>query len=259
MSRQAIIIKSAKDCDIDLLDNELKKGIDINDDNNNLLLYSVIFGNSFYKKEYIDFLIKNKIDINQKSLTGRTALHFASMFSDFETVKQLVDNGIDINAINYEKYNALMEACCSITHFASMKLHLDGELEALNISYSDYYFLWNHYNELYRIWENRKIFKENQIKIIEYLLEHGTDKEQLSNDNRTALDLAIDNQFIKNTKMVEILSKNGVPFKTYYPSVNYADALFGGGPLAFIDEATTHNLKVRKLKAANKWKNYSSR
>lgn len=258
MSRQAMIIKSAKDCNIDLLDNELKKGIDINDENNNLLLYSVIFG-SIHKKEYIDFLIKNNIDINQKSLTGRTALHFASMYSDFETVKQLVDNGIDINAINFRNYNALMEACDSITLFASMKMHLDGELEALNISYSDYYFLWNHYNGLYRRWENRKIFKENQIKIIEYLLEHGTDKGQLSNDNRTALDLAIDNQYIKNTKMVEILSKNGVPFKTYYPSVDYTDALFGGGPLAFIDEATTHNLKVRKLKAANKWKNNSSR
>ncbi len=259
MSNQAKVIKSAKDCDIDLLDKELEKGIDINDENNNLLLYSVIFGSRYDKKEYIDFLIKNNIDINQKSLTGRTALHFASMFSDFETVKQLVDNGIDINAIYYKKYNALMEACSSITHFASMKMHLDGELEALNISYSDYYSLWNHYNELYRRWENRKIFKENQIKVIEYLLEHGIDKEQLSKDNQTALDLAIDNIYIKNTKMVEILSKNGVPFNNYNPSVNYADALFYGGPLAFISEATTHNLKVRKLKAANKLKNNSSR
>jgi len=254
MYNQAKVIKSAKDCDVRLLDEELEKGANINEANSNLLLYAVLFGDLYSKNEYIDFLIKNNIDINQKSSTGRTALHFASMFSDFETVKQLVDNGIDINAINYQKYNALMEACCSITLFTPMKMHLDGELEALNISYSDYYFLWNHYNELYRRWENRKQFKENQIKVIEYLLAHGIDKGQLSNDNRTALDLAIDNQYINNTKMVEILSKNGVPFKNYNPSVNYHDSLFDGGPLAFVNEATTHNLKVRKLKAANKAK-----
>lgn len=247
----AKVIKSAKDCDVRLLDKELEKGANINEANSNLLLYAVLFGDLYSKNKYIDFLIKNNIDINQKSSTGRTALHFASMYSDFETVKQLVDNGIDINAINFKNYNALMEACDSIPLQAYIKLN--SEMEDLGITLGEETIICGYVNMLYKLKNERKILKDNQNKIIEYLLANGIDKEQLSKDNYSALDLAIENKYVADTKMVELLSNYGVKMNAKHnTNFDFADELFQGGPIAFISDSIENHRKIKKLELVNK-------
>ena len=251
MYNRAKVIKSAKDCDVRLLDKELEKGANINDANSNLLLYAVLFGDLYSKNKYIDFLIKNNIDINQKSSTGRTALHFASMYSDFETVKQLVDNGIDVNAINFRNYNALMEACDSIPLQAYIKLN--SEMEDLGITLGEETLICGYVNMLYKLKNERKILKDNQNKIIEYLLANGIDKEQLSKDNYSALDLAIENKYVADTKMVELLSNYGVKMNAKHNTdFDFADELFQGGPIAFISDSIENRKKIKKLELVNK-------
>ena len=246
----AKVIKSAKDCDVRLLDKELEKGANINEANSNLLLYAVLFGDLYSKNKYIDFLIKNNIDINQKSSRGRTALHFASMYSDFETVKQLVNNGIDINAINFKNYNALMEACDSIPLQAYIKLN--SEMEDLGITLGEETIICGYVNMLYKLKNERKILKDNQNKIIEYLLANGIDKEQLSKDNYSALDLAIENKYVADTKMVELLSNYGVKMNAKHNTdFDFADELFQGGPIAFISDSIENHRKIKKLELVN--------
>lgn len=251
MSSFSNIIRSAKECDIRLLDKELEDGKDINEEDINLLLNSVIFG-TCEKKEYIDFLIKNGIDINQKSGTGNTALHYASMLSDYDLVKKLVESGIDVNATTIKNYNALMEACESDFMYAPTKIREDILPYS---SLDEYFYLQTIYNELYLHRNQRKEFHENQLKIIRYLLDNNINKDQVSIDNSSALDLAIENHYIRSTKMVEILSKYGVEAsKKHNTSINYFDTLFYGGPIAFVSDLTLNNYKVRKLKAVNKQK-----
>ena len=48
--------------------------------------------------EIIEFIIKNKANVNAQDINGWTALHWAVSLSDYETAKLLIENGADLNA-----------------------------------------------------------------------------------------------------------------------------------------------------------------
>ncbi|MEO0844271.1 MAG: ankyrin repeat domain-containing protein [Cyanobacteria bacterium J06643_5] len=51
-------------------------------------------------------------NINIKSITGNTALIIASAMANPETVSFLIDNGADVNAVDYSLYSSLPKGSC---------------------------------------------------------------------------------------------------------------------------------------------------
>ena len=257
------LTKSAKDSDFRLLKEELKKGADINSEGSFLLLNSIIFGN-FINEEYIQFLIKNGIDINQKTGYGRTALHYAAMLGDLRTVQILLENGIDVNAIDLDHCNALMKTCEH--NFLLAPWNLDVDEYSLNFSRSEKFKLQENINSTYWKIKERKQMYDNQIEIIKLLLESGTNKlHSASNPSArdfatrkpiegSALDLAISNSYDNDMRVVRTLCEYNVPLlKEHRNHFNFGDELFYGGLDAFICDGLEYRKTAKKLQLVNKY------
>jgi ankyrin repeat protein len=264
MNNVVKLTKSAKDSDLGLLREELKKGADINCEGSFLLLNSVIFGNSFINEEYIQFLIKNGIDINQKTSYGRTALHYAAMLGDLRIVQILLENGIDVNAIDLDHCNALMKTCEH--NFLLAPWNLARDEDSLNFSKSEKLKLQDNYNSMYWKIKERKQMYDNQIRIIKLLLESGINKmysasNPLARDFATrepiegsALDLAISNSYDNDMRVVRTLCEYNVPLlKEHHNNFNFGDELFNGGLDAFICDGLEYRKTAKKLQLVNKY------
>ena len=207
MIEKTRIVQSAMSCDVKTLKYALQNGDNINTLDYsylNLLMYAVIFG-TFNKEEYIKQLYKYGIYMNQQNKLGQTALHLAAAKSDLNTVKQLCGLGVQVNTLDNEGNNALMYACRSI--FSNYPYLIKN----LGVEDRDVFYLEN----CVKSWNSDKKYKlellEAQLSIIKYLLESGTNKDQVNNYGFSAMDYAIDNYNIKDTKMVELLKEYDVP------------------------------------------------
>jgi len=258
------LTKSAKNSDLGLLREELKKGADINCEGSFLLLNSVVFGNNFLNEKYIQFLIKNGIDINQKTSYGRTALHYAAMLGDLRIVQILLENGIDVNAIDLDQCNALMKTCEH--NFLLAPWNLVRDKYSLNFSESEKIKLQDNYNLMYWRIKERKQMYDNQIRIIKLLLESGINKmhsasNPLAQDYVTknpiegsALDLAISNSYDNDMRVVRTLCEYNVPLlKEHQSHFNFGDELFYGGINAFICDVLESRKTAKKLQLVNKY------
>ena len=263
MNNVVKLIKSAKDGNLGLLKEELKKGADINCEGSFLLLNSVIFGN-FINEEYIQFLIKNGIDINQKTSYGRTALHYAAMLGDLRAVQILLESGIDVNAIDLDQCNALMKTCEH--NFLLAPWNLARDEYSLNFSSSERFKLQSNFNSMYWKIKERKQMYDNQVRIIKLLLESGTNKmhsasNPLAQDfatrepiEGTALDLAISNSYDNDMRVVRTLCEYNVPLlKKHHNHFDFCDELFYGGLDAFICDGLEYRKTAKKLQLVNKY------
>lgn len=52
----------------------------------------------YKKKEIINFLLSNKVNINAKNDIGATALHMAVKYGDIEVIRILLENNANVNA-----------------------------------------------------------------------------------------------------------------------------------------------------------------
>ncbi len=97
-----------------LIDN----GADINLKNAkayNIFFFSLEYAGYVYKgrilpNEVIEFFFKNGLDKNAVDNEGHTALHLALKEHKQETIQLLLDNGFDINSLNYHNQSPLMTA-----------------------------------------------------------------------------------------------------------------------------------------------------
>ncbi len=248
--RENEIIRSALDSDLKKLYKCLSEGYDINiqtEKGINLLMLTILFGmGSYTRDKYIKALIDNGINLNHTNEFKQTALHVASYINDIEVVKLLIESGIDINAVDEKGLNALMYACKDIALFISKsyeKWDIPREIKEYDRT------LWN---ERYLDKETEKIQNEYQLKVIRYLVEHNINLEQINNEGKTALDLAIENDYVSSKEMVKILKEAGaVCHNLKKMDVNYLETLFDGGIIAFVATLSaqhTYNKKIKCLR-----------
>ena len=157
--------------------NDLKKGIkegyDINEEGLNLLI-NVIKHCPFECDEYVDVLINNGININQKDEEGRNALFYATLTSNIHLINQLIVNGIDINAIDKDGNNALSFICS--------KSVINPFIDKEKLSYL-------------------------RAAMVERLIKAGINVTTLNNKDESALDAAV---IHSSKEVVEALAKRGV-------------------------------------------------
>lgn len=248
MIERTRLLDSAINCDVESLYLCLCRNDNIKyktESGINLLMYTVIFANNRkHMKEYIDYLLTNGVDINSKNVYGNTALHLACLKSDLEMVKYLIKSGAYINVVDNYGYNELMNAC-RIT-FSSFP----DEVRKLNLNPQDISSL----DGAMKIINSNKDMKTqrlaDQIEIMKILLDCGIYKEQKSIYGDTAMDLAINNNDIETTLMVNLLKNYGVGAnQDYSKSFNIISSIADGGLSGFMIDSKRNNLKKMKIKA----------
>jgi uncharacterized protein len=109
--------RAAKDGNIALIEELIKKGEDVNS-TNYISGWTPLMVASYYNhSRLVEYLLKNGANVNQKSLEvlGKigpesTALHIASFYDFKESVKALLDNKADVNITDYKGRTALLIA-----------------------------------------------------------------------------------------------------------------------------------------------------
>ena len=96
-THQTILQKACIDNNINLIENLISHGADVNYSYNDRI--TALHYASGYSYEGTKLLIKAKANINARTTTGITPLHIACALKRFSTIQFLVDNGADINAI----------------------------------------------------------------------------------------------------------------------------------------------------------------
>ena len=247
MVERTKLLDSAINCDINGLYECLCRKDDIRYKNSsgiNLLMYAIIFGTGKKnKKEYIDYLLTNGVNINSKKVNGDTALHLACMKSDLEMVKHLLKSGAYLNVVDEYGYNELMNACrMTFRKFPE-------EMKKLNIG-PDVSYVDGAMKIIAADKDKTTQILADQIEIMKILLDCGIYKEQISIYGDTAMDLAINNSDIETTLMVNLLKSYGVPVnQDYKKSFNIMSSLADGGIAGFMTESKRNNLRKMKIKA----------
>lgn len=235
---------TAVDGNIFGLEYYLNQGVDINTKNNcglNLLMINLIFGKD--NEEYINYLLENGIDINYTCDTNQNALHIATLKADLKMVKFLLESGIDINKTDENGFNALMSSCkgCFLDF---QDLFYYSKIQFNDVEKSYLHILLNNWCK-YR----KKELYNNQYKIIELLLKEGINKNQISVNGLNAMDLLINNVYIRDMKYIDLLIENGIkPAKEYSKKFDLKEILFNESFSNFISIKNDHNIYLKKLK-----------
>lgn len=95
----------------------------------------------------------------------------------------------------------------------------------------------------------KKELYNNQYKIIELLLKEGINKNQISVNGLNAMDLLINNVYIRDMKYIDLLIENGIkPAKEYSKKFDLKEILFNESFSNFISIKNDHNIYLKKLK-----------
>lgn len=162
------------------------------------LLHLAAENNKVEEVERLLSLIDAKVDITDRY--DRTPLHCAAIHNEgsshFDTIKLLLSNGAQVNALNKEGktplHYAAQKACDK-----TIKLFLDFKAD-LNIKDS---------SDQFPIFEAIKAGNEEAVQL---LLDHGFDVNKVGAKGSTSLHLAADcNEGNSHSSVIEILLKNG--------------------------------------------------
>ena len=165
------------------------------------LIHSAINGNN----DFLEFLIKARVNIEAKDRAGNTALHGASFNGHLEIVKLLVKAGANIHATdNYGHtplYDALNFQPPKVGHIEVVKFLIEKGAD-VNIETKH-----NSYTPLHRASES------GQVHFVELLIEAGASVHAQDKLGRTALHIA---SWLGNTEIVKLLIEKGAKVNTTY-------------------------------------------
>lgn len=194
-------------------------------DNDHTQLMSAAANNDL---EQIKFLLKNNVNINERSKLGITfgitALMAAVRCGNLEAVKLLLDNGADINAADLNCNTALMYACEN-EHLSIVRelLKKSPDLDDLNkqaqtaLSIAVIHGFFEIAKELieHKAPVNNLSFEYSplmyaaeygHLDLANLLIDHGANVDEYIDSETTALTFAIDNNHLD---MVELLIRRG--------------------------------------------------
>ena len=141
--------------------------------------------------------INGGINVNTKDKYGYTALMYAALQDDAETVNALLEIGADINAKSNSGLTALMLAAYS------------GHLEIIDIlikAGADVNARKDNYDGLTVLMEATSS-KWTNTETVNALLDAGADVKAKDNDGKTALDYARENEKLKGTDALARLER----------------------------------------------------
>lgn len=171
--------------------------------------------------EIVKFLIECEPDVNVIDYKGRTPLHFASLFCNYNTVDILLKHGADITIIDqYE--NSVLDITAH--QLSSKSLNILQLLLDHNKSLID-----NKSDNAIDIQSGKLIYSatRNSYGKVKCLIEHGANPGIINNDELTMIHAAIRQS---NYKLIEYMLKNNINF-------NVIDK-YGNTPL---HEASNHD------------------
>ena len=153
-------------------------------------------------------LLDNGADPNAKDFDGTTILHFASFAGNLESVKILSNYGADINALDYEGKSVLMAAAMNSERIVNFLIE-----EGADINHKD--------NNGYSALMTAALIGE--LEAVKTLIAHGADSDARNNNDETLLMCAalnspeIVNLFIERDAEVNAESSVG------YSVLDYAE------------------------------------
>lgn len=181
--------------------------------------------------DILKLLVDRGVDLNIRSISGKTALMYAVEKGYLEIVKFLVDHGSDVSIRSMEGETALLFACRDHRYFIAKYL-LDHNaninvkslydksvlmrvLQGENIKLKHYLAKQN--VELYRRWSfpKNEYKKRTDIALLKLLLDYGANVNAIDEYGRTALMSAGKND---DLGAIELLLEYGadVTFKNHY-------------------------------------------
>ena len=160
-------------------------------------LFDAVVKNDY---DLVKKLIENKVNINDTNEDEETPLMVASQYGNFEISKLLISNGADVNLTDKYKQTPL--------HWASLKGHL-RICELLISSGADV-----NYVDEYERTPLHLAAENNHFLVCKLLIRSGANINHINIDNEKPIDLAIDNKIIKlliengADKQIDITDKN---------------------------------------------------
>ncbi len=177
----------------------LEKGADPNVIDSWERTLTMLVARSEEDAELLKDLIQKGAPVNTKDKDGRTPLHYAIEYNNFEAIKILVENGCDINSQDNFGNTALMETVYPKGHIAGNKI--------LNINEVVKYLL--KYNAEVNVQNNdgqtALMFGCHTKEIVKQLLDKGADVSLKDNSGETAIDYA--NNYMDNEDVINTLKK----------------------------------------------------
>jgi ankyrin repeat protein len=138
------------------------------------------------------YLIDNGLDINAVDDYGQTPLAYAAFYNKPEIIKYLIDKGAKINKYNWYKVTPFMHAAMKSTpEIIELMIHNGADINAKD-QFGRTAFIW--------------AAMQSTPEIIESMIHNGADINAKDQFGRTALDWAIGK---KNLDVVPILEQNG--------------------------------------------------
>ena len=138
------------------------------------------------------YLIDNGLDINAVDDYGQTPLIYAAFYNKPKIIKYLIDKGAKINKYNWYKVTPFMHAAMKTTpEIIELMIHNGADINAKD-QFGRTAFIW--------------AAMQSTPEIIESMIHNGVDINAKDQTGRTALDWAIGK---KNLDVVPILEQNG--------------------------------------------------
>jgi ankyrin repeat protein len=171
-----------------LINKDLKKYTKLEDTNKRTLLsYAAMYGNL----EVLDFLVKNKFDINHKDSSGYTPLFLAIQDKHLDSIEYLFDSGANVELIpDYTAYGILGSLSFNLNTDSAdlLKKMIDDDVKLVNADLN-MILRGNNIDAYKYILKNRKL---TSTEIINSLVDlSGTTKEKID-----FLEYLLDNNFI---------------------------------------------------------------
>lgn len=204
----------------------------------------------------INLLIEKGIDTNLTNNCKITPLMMASYKGLLEVARILLKNKSDLLAKDKNQLTSLMYSCielplfCDIGNYGREMLgYMPIDFDNLYPSYSD--------QKRKRITER----ENDRVEIAELFLQNGVEKNAIANIKQnngirldmSALDIALRNNYINNTKMLKKLSEYGVinnqPIRPLY--FDFAPFLLNIFPVVYGNACQLQKAKYLKCKKTN--------
>ena len=154
-------------------------------------------------------LITKGVNLEEKSHTGKTPLHFAVEYGKYEMVKLLLENGAIVDSRdNYFRtplHYASGHGFCMIADYDGVGMNLKWKESALN-----------------------SIQKENYLKCVETLIKYGADVNTTTKSGRTPLHLAAENGCLIRRRILNTRDKD-IAEKTVQENLKIINTLVQNG------------------------------
>ena len=160
--------------------------------------------------EITKLLIENGADVNKKNDLGSAPLHYATRYNNLEMVKLLVKNGADVNQISSLDDNVPLEYAIYNDNSEMAKFLVEAGADVNSAE-----------EGLYTTPLNEAV-KSGNLETVQFLIENGADIYATNYQDRTALDIAIQND---HYNIAQFLRQKGLKIEDRFKKYKIESAI----------------------------------